>query len=167
MVYFMQPTDGGPVNIGFTDNVDARHRQLETHYGRPLALLATTDGGREEEASIHGRFAHLRLGRTEQFRPAPDLMAFIGRPLLVDPNPDAVEVVEPTRRDVRIVATGEWADWIDRAARHCRTDIAKLIDAAVVEYVKARGFRRAPAGAHPMIYFMQPTDGGQPNHDRN
>jgi hypothetical protein len=50
------------------------------------------EGDREREADIHGRFAHLRLGRTEQFRPGADLMAFIGRPLLVNPDPDAVEI---------------------------------------------------------------------------
>jgi hypothetical protein len=33
----------------------------------------------------------LRLGRTEQFRPGADLLEFIGRPLLVGVNPDAVE----------------------------------------------------------------------------
>jgi hypothetical protein len=47
-------------------------------------------------------------------------------------------------RTIGIRTTGEWADWIERAARFCRTDIAKLIDAAVAEYVKARGFDEPP-----------------------
>lgn len=35
MIYFLQPTEGGPVKVGFTDNLSARHKQLEAHYGRP------------------------------------------------------------------------------------------------------------------------------------
>lgn len=97
MIYFMSPTDGGPVKIGRTDNLDRRREQLETHYGCQLAVLATIEGGKPEEREVHRRFKHLRLGRTEQFRPGADLMAFIGRPLLVGPNPDAVEAIEPRR----------------------------------------------------------------------
>jgi len=47
-------------------------------------------------------------------------------------------------KTIGVRSTPEWADWIDRAARHCRTDIAKLIDASVAEYVKARGFSESP-----------------------
>jgi hypothetical protein len=39
-----------------------------------------------------------------------------------------------------IKGTLEWRDWVDRGARHCRTDVAKLVDAALLEYLKARGF---------------------------
>ena len=34
----------------------------------------------------------------------------------------------------------EWRAWVERAAEYCRTDVAKLVDAALVEYVKQRGF---------------------------
>jgi hypothetical protein len=47
-------------------------------------------------------------------------------------------------RTVGVRASGEWADWIERAARYCRTDVAKLIDTAVAEYAKARGFAEEP-----------------------
>ena len=90
MIYFAQ-LPGGSIKIGTTVDVEARLQSLESHYGTELALLATMPGDRSVEAEIHERFSHLRLGRTEQFQPAADLMAFIGRPLLVDPNPDAVE----------------------------------------------------------------------------
>lgn len=65
-----------------------------------------------------------------------------------------IDVAEPKRRPKRskpsgprtigIRSTGEWADWIERGARFCRTDVAKLIDAAVVEYLKDRGFTDPP-----------------------
>jgi hypothetical protein len=84
LIYFMQPTDGGPVKIGFTDNLPTRHKQLEAHYGRPLAILATMDGDLDTEREIQARFSHLCLGRTEQFRPGPDLMEFIGHPVVAD-----------------------------------------------------------------------------------
>jgi hypothetical protein len=41
---------------------------------------------------------------------------------------------------VTIKGNPEWRDWVDRGAKHCRTDVAKLIDAAVVDYLRARGF---------------------------
>jgi hypothetical protein len=34
----------------------------------------------------------------------------------------------------------EWRDWVDRGVEFCRTDVAKLVDAALVEYLKQRGF---------------------------
>ena len=34
----------------------------------------------------------------------------------------------------------EWRDWVDRGAEYCRTDVAKLVDAALVDYLKQRGF---------------------------
>jgi hypothetical protein len=34
----------------------------------------------------------------------------------------------------------DWRDWVDWGAEVCRTDVAKLVDAALVEYLKQRGF---------------------------
>jgi hypothetical protein len=41
---------------------------------------------------------------------------------------------------VNIKASDEWKAWLDRLAKHCRTDVAKLIDGALVDYAKAKGF---------------------------
>jgi hypothetical protein len=148
MIYFMQPVDGGPVKIGCSANVRARQKQLEAHYGRELALLATMEGDREQETEIHARFADLRLGHTEQFRPAPELMAFIGRPLLVGANPEAVEAMPhaPETKPTAIIirCSQAWLEWLRRAAKHCRTDAAKLVDAAVADYARRRGFDEKP-----------------------
>jgi hypothetical protein len=95
MIYFAQAVDGGPIKISCSQDIDNRLLQLKDHYGRPIALLATKPGDFDTEAEIHARFAHLRLGRTEQFRPAPELMEFIGRPLLTAPDPDAIEPMPP------------------------------------------------------------------------
>jgi hypothetical protein len=47
-------------------------------------------------------------------------------------------------KTIGIRSTPEWADWLDRAVRHCRTDIAKFLDAAAAEYAKSRGFTEPP-----------------------
>jgi hypothetical protein len=54
----------------------------------------------------------------------------------------AEEPLKP--KTVAVRATGEWAAWVEEGAEYCRTDVAKVIDAAVVEYLKARGFPKPP-----------------------
>jgi hypothetical protein len=45
LIYFLQDADGGgAVKIGHSADVPARVRQLEAHYGKPLAVLATLEG---------------------------------------------------------------------------------------------------------------------------
>lgn len=138
MIYFMAPVLGGPIKIGFSDDVDARRRQIEQHYGRPLALLATMPGGREEETAIHERFNHLRLGRTEQFLPAPELLDFIGQPLLVGPNPEAVEAMKASKVDIRFQVDSALYHRIRYAADQECNSVATFIRAAVVRDLKRR-----------------------------
>ena len=45
---------------------------------------------------------------------------------------------------VTIKGSLEWRAWLEEAAEHCRTDVAKFIDAAVVEYAKAKSVPKAP-----------------------
>jgi hypothetical protein len=134
-VYFAQSPLGGPVKIGASKDVDARLRQLEAHYGCPLALLATMPGGRAEERAVHERFAGLRLGRTEQFRPAPALMEFIGRPLLVGANPDAVAAMGgggPATNQARIELPVEEFDRLRKAARRRGLSVSAFLRQAVL-----------------------------------
>ncbi len=133
MIYFMQPVGGGPVKIGFSDDVDKRREQLERHYGRPLALLATMPGDMGIEYEIHRRFSHLRFGRTEQFRPASDLMAFIGRPLLVDPNPETVESMVPAgppseRNDSTVRMSRELVSRVKAVAEYRGVPVGQVMD---------------------------------------
>jgi Meiotically Up-regulated Gene 113 (MUG113) protein len=101
MIYFAQlPT--GAIKIGKADDVEHRLDQLRRHYGNDLALLATMPGEGQEERALHKRFAHLRIDNRrekEQFRPGPDLMQFIGKPLLVSANPEAVPIALPRSGD--------------------------------------------------------------------
>ena len=45
---------------------------------------------------------------------------------------------------VTIKGNPEWRDWVEQGAKHCRTDVAKLIDQALVMYLRNQGFA-APA----------------------
>lgn len=52
---------------------------------------------------------------------------------------------KPTRENPRptaltIKGRTEWREWVEKGADFCRTDVAKLVDAALVEYLKQRGF---------------------------
>lgn len=66
--------------------------------------------------------------------------ALMGRPKKTRPKGEK----PPEYRTVNLRARVEWAEWLDKAAAHCRTDVAKLIDAAVYEYAQARGFKDDP-----------------------
>jgi hypothetical protein len=147
VIYFLQSVNGGPIKIGCTTNLPVRVAQLEATYGQPLALLGSREGDRKTEAEIHAKFAHLRFGKTEQFRPAADLMSFIGKPLLVDPNPDAVEAMLTANKQNVLSVRGseEWRAWVHRFCDHTRTHSASdLIDQALVEYARTRGFADPP-----------------------
>jgi hypothetical protein len=43
---------------------------------------------------------------------------------------------------VTLKGSTEWKAWVDDLAGHCRTDVSKLIDSALVEYARMRGFSR-------------------------
>ena len=45
---------------------------------------------------------------------------------------------------VSLKGTPEWRDWLQEGAEQCRTDVAKLMDAAVIEYLVKRGFTKSP-----------------------
>ena len=47
---------------------------------------------------------------------------------------------DPRPTALTVKGRPEWRDWVDRGAEFCRTDVAKLVDAALVEYLKQRGF---------------------------
>lgn len=156
MIYFMQSTEGGPVKIGYTSNLERRHKQLETHYQKSLSVLATLEGDESREREIHDQFAHLRLGedgrpgkKVEQFRPALELMEFIGRPLFVTPNPQTVEAMPAIGGRVRVAVTNvrsvpEWKEWLSRFADAQRKDVSDLVDEALMRMARAEGFELPP-----------------------
>jgi hypothetical protein len=130
----MQSTSGGTVKIGFAENVELRRAQLEYYYGRPLSLLATLPGGRDEERAIHKRFESLRVGRTEQFLPGPELMAFIGRPLFV--NQGNVILMVPTVKGGPVRLTDEALKWARIASGYTGQSMAEYVSQFVAEHAR-------------------------------
>lgn len=60
------------------------------------------------------------------------------------PKKDAKKAEPLKAKTVGIRATGEWAAWLEEAARYDRVDIAKFLDKAAAEYAKSIGFKKAP-----------------------
>jgi hypothetical protein len=49
---------------------------------------------------------------------------------------------KPTALTIR--GSLDWREWVERGAEHCRTDTAKLVDAALIDYLRSRGFAEDP-----------------------
>jgi hypothetical protein len=100
VVYFAR-FENGAIKIGVTEHLDSRLPALECFYRGRLEVLGTIPGDRQTERQLHKRFAHLRLGQPEQFRPTRELMEFLGRllgrKLRAHPDPQAIEVWDPAR----------------------------------------------------------------------
>ncbi|MDE2105349.1 MAG: GIY-YIG nuclease family protein [Patescibacteria group bacterium] len=71
------------IKIGTSVNVRERIVNLRSALQKPVFLLATLPGGRQEELAFHARFLHLRLPGTHQnhhpewFYPTRELLDFI------------------------------------------------------------------------------------------
>jgi hypothetical protein len=50
----------------------------------------------------------------------------------------------PPLKRVAVLASPEWVEWAEDGADFCRTDVSKLIDIALAEYLKSRGFAKEP-----------------------
>lgn len=74
VVYYIRVADD-EIKIGTSANMLERANR----HGLPgkKAILAIEFGGRDLERQRHQQFAHLRIGRTERFRPGVDLLAHI------------------------------------------------------------------------------------------
>jgi hypothetical protein len=57
--------------------------------------------------------------------------------------------VPSSGRRLVVQASDPWIAWVEEGADYCRTDVSKLVDVALVFYLKAQGFtepapRRVP-----------------------
>jgi hypothetical protein len=43
---------------------------------------------------------------------------------------------------VTLRGTPAWKDWVEELAEHCRLDVAKVIDRALIDYARKEGFKR-------------------------
>jgi hypothetical protein len=95
VIYFARISSTS-LKIGFTVDQDltTRMRRLSSGYGHRVELLAFMEGGRDVERLMHERFSNYRLGKPEHFRLAPEILGFVGHPLLME-MPDG-SAVKPT-----------------------------------------------------------------------
>jgi hypothetical protein len=51
---------------------------------------------------------------------------------------------QPPVKTIGIRSTPEWAEWLERLARHYRTTVAGVIDRALTEWTEAEGYEEKP-----------------------
>lgn len=76
-VYFIA-SEGGPIKIGIAINPENRLRGLQTSHPSRLSILATCEGGSDQERAYHLQFADRRLSG-EWFERCPEILAEIAR----------------------------------------------------------------------------------------
>lgn len=77
-VYFVQAEDGGPIKIGWAQDVASRVRQLQVGQSRRLRVIDAIKCSRTYERKLHRQFAASRLFG-EWFEPTPELLELIER----------------------------------------------------------------------------------------
>lgn len=75
VVYYVGLTQDR-IKIGTTTELAKRMQAFRSH---PDDLLAVEIGGRVKELERHRQFAHLRIGRDENFKAGPDLLSHIAQ----------------------------------------------------------------------------------------
>lgn len=59
-VYFIQPSAGGLIKVGWTEDINKRFRQIQFGSSIPLQVLGVVHGGVDLEAGYHKRFINQR-----------------------------------------------------------------------------------------------------------
>lgn len=75
-VYFVQSGSGGPIKIGWSQDVDRRMAELQVGNAHRLIFLGKIAGRMEDESATHAKFAHLRM-EGEWFRDAPEVHDYV------------------------------------------------------------------------------------------
>lgn len=75
-VYFVSAGEGGPIKIGWSQDVGRRIEELQTANPHNLILLATLRGTMADEARFHSMFARFQM-QSEWFEPAQEILDFI------------------------------------------------------------------------------------------
>lgn len=75
-IYFIQGENGGPIKIGFTENISKRLKGLQTGHCDNLVVLATFPGKMQNEKDLHSKYGEIRL-RGEWFKPTEELIKYI------------------------------------------------------------------------------------------
>ena len=77
LIYFVRQGQNGPVKIGWSTDVRKRLVHIQTYNPEKLQCLGVMEGSARDEHALHRRFRDHHI-HGEWFRPAPELMEFIG-----------------------------------------------------------------------------------------
>lgn len=75
-VYFVERGVGGPIKIGWSQDVDRRVTELQTANAELLRVIGKIPGRMRNEALMHERFSHLRM-EAEWFRNSSEIHEFL------------------------------------------------------------------------------------------
>lgn len=60
-VYFVESGEGGPIKIGWSQDVERRIGELQVANAHKLHLLGVVPGTMKKEGELHAKFAHVRM----------------------------------------------------------------------------------------------------------
>lgn len=150
----MRPHSGGAIKIGYTKDLAIRKDQLEGIYNVRLVVLSTMEGSKKTEAEVHRRFAAYRLGRTEQFRPGPELTdhLFLSRVERWEAVTETIANEGSASINVVLRCSEEYKEWLDGLVSACGVmNAAQVVDEALKCLAMAREFKEPPLRYKPQV----------------
>jgi hypothetical protein len=75
-VYFVTAGEGGPIKIGWSQDVYRRMEELQTANPHKLVLIGKLRGTMADEARVHSLFSRFRI-QSEWFKHVPEILEFI------------------------------------------------------------------------------------------
>jgi hypothetical protein len=134
VIYFVRLASGA-IKIGYTEFLDQRLVGLRYSYRGKAELLHAMEGGYETERELHAQFGHLRLGRSEQFQPGPDLLAFMGRQDLASHDHEEIEIQAKRKRPRITMHLSLSPEAARRLKALCDRPISPIDHSAMVEHL--------------------------------
>jgi len=120
MLYFLQAKSSKLVKIGHAKQVRKRVNNIQVASPEPLELLGVCEGGPDDEARLHQKWAKSRVNG-EWFRPVKSLMNFIesntSLPSKRPPGRPPLSDARKSDRPLRIRLTDRERKTLDKAAR--------------------------------------------------
>jgi hypothetical protein len=139
VIYFMSINDG-TIKVGITNNVGRRLKQHQYMYGDNRArILGVHYGERYNEKEILRRFSHLRIGKTEQLNPSPELLAYIEA--TTEPwIPGRDNWFEVNDWVLSVPVSSKLNDWLEAAAIATKTTVFRLLIEGAARMAKSNGY---------------------------
>jgi hypothetical protein len=141
VIYFVKFPGSETIKIGYTGWLPDRLQQLTYQYDLEgdVEVLGVLDGNRRKEKEMHERFADLRIGRSEFFRPGQELLDFI-RCYAMNWHRYINAFIYGDKRRITFLYSYKEFEQLERFAVHEGCNLGKLIDLALCAYAQARNY---------------------------